>query len=196
MRPRHAAVSGPVNSIAVRDVIARISFAGSDPDIARVAWRNRYGADRCDGLTVEDGLPRRHRVARLPHTAPGRADIGERRIAIGTRDCGQSSTGERRTDIAPCERVHRAMRDGSAWLRRCDGARRERRTTRRGMRSRRHRSHGAQCDDRRESVAANRHGVTPTRLRREDRFRRERGCRRCLDGPSRCARDRCRRPSR
>ena len=69
VRPRVAAVGRLVDAVAVAHVVARVRFAGTDPDGVVVGGIDRHRADRARRLLVEDRIPRLCAVRRFPDAA-------------------------------------------------------------------------------------------------------------------------------
>src|SRR4029077_5366836 len=77
VRPRLSAIFRLVDAISPRRATLVIRLARADPYDVGIA--RRYGdiADRCGSLVIEDGLPGRSAVRRLPHAAGGRRHVEE-----------------------------------------------------------------------------------------------------------------------
>ena len=118
-----AGVGRLVDAVARREGPARL-IARSDVDGVRLGRRNRDRADRRDVDVVEDRLPCRAGVRRLPDAAFRRADVVGRRIARyagGRRDVARA----RRSDRAPTHLAEECGAHGRR-LRRRGGHERER----------------------------------------------------------------------
>src|SRR5206468_1449237 len=67
--PRRARIGGLVHPIPEACRVAQRRFAAADVDGIWCRWSDRYRADRCNRLTVEDRTPYASGVDRLPHAA-------------------------------------------------------------------------------------------------------------------------------
>ena len=104
VRPRGAAVTGFVNSIAGRQVRANIRLASSRVDRLRIRWRHRDRPDRSHRLFVKDRHPDRASIRGFPDAAVDRAKIKSGRVA--RHSChGDRSTSTEWADESPSEAV-------------------------------------------------------------------------------------------
>ena len=104
--PRTAAVVALVHAVAVRDRALRIPLAGADPHDVRPLRIDRHPSDRKRSLSVEDRLPRRAAVGRLPDAARRGADVDDALVRRIDGDRHHAARGHRRTDrpgFEPCE---------------------------------------------------------------------------------------------
>jgi hypothetical protein len=99
-RPRRPRVARAVHPVAVLDVGTHVGLAAADVQGVRIARRHREGSDRGDGLAVEDRLPGRACVRRLPHAAAGRAEVERAAVARDAAD-GERATAAERPDVPP-----------------------------------------------------------------------------------------------
>src|SRR6266498_5458642 len=76
-----------MNSVANGNGVARPRFTSSDPNIFRIFWIERDGADGLHRLLVKDGAKSRAAVVGFPDAAAGRADK-ERDFTRGFSCCG------------------------------------------------------------------------------------------------------------
>src|SRR5205085_137821 len=103
--PGLPAIGRFVDAVADRDAVARPAFASADPDVLRIFWIEREGADGLDRLFVEDRLVTRAAILGFPNAAAGRADEDGQlagRFPRG-RDGRDAPAHGRRTDIARAE---------------------------------------------------------------------------------------------
>jgi hypothetical protein len=100
MRPCLAAITRPVNAVAITIMPATMVFAGSDPDRVRVGGINRHRSDREDVLIVKYRRPGRAGVLRAPDTARTDADDPCGRIVLQDFDIADPARHESRSDIA------------------------------------------------------------------------------------------------
>src|SRR6266540_702342 len=94
-----------MNSVANGDGVARPRFTRSDPNIFRILWVERDGADGLHRLLVKDGSKPRAAVVGFPDAATGRADK-ERDFTRGFSCCsdGRDATAHScRTDVPRTE---------------------------------------------------------------------------------------------
>ena len=114
-----AAVVRHPNAVAVRDVVAQVRLAGSDPDACLVARVDRDRADRADAHLRPDALPREAAVGRLPDAAVRRRRSSRgsdrhrfrrrprcgrprpRARCFATRDLAATAARRRRRDSSP-----------------------------------------------------------------------------------------------
>ena len=96
---------GLVHAVADRRVVARILLARADVDDVRIARRDGDGADRRDGLLVEDRLERDAAVGGLDDAAVGAGDVVHVAVAGDAGDDGaQRRAGRRRSSSRPAGR--------------------------------------------------------------------------------------------
>ena len=110
--PGAAAVGGPVDAVAVRDVAADAGLAHADVDHVGVGRRD---GERADGGGLEeavgDVLPVRAAVGGLPHAARAGAEVEGRGLGRMAGD-GDHTAAAVRPDAAPLERTQQTWIDG------------------------------------------------------------------------------------
>ncbi len=84
MLPRRSRINGFVNSIPIRDVGIEIIFPAPHINDARIRRRKRQCPNRRDRLLVENWLPHRSAIGRLPHASAIRPEIINARISRHT----------------------------------------------------------------------------------------------------------------
>src|SRR6266571_2432198 len=100
VRPGLPRINGLVHPVAVGNLRAHVCFTRADVDYVRVRRRDTDGADRGDGLRVENWRPGAARVHRLPNAAAHGAEIKSRGLARHATDGVDTSAAER-TNISP-----------------------------------------------------------------------------------------------
>jgi hypothetical protein len=109
------------DTVAVRDVVAKIRLTRSNPHRALIPRIDRDGSDGADGIVRPDVVPGKSAVGRLPNSAVRAAEVVEIRIGIRAGYAGNSSTRDRGPDVSPLQRIE--ARSGQAdgeqeWQRR------------------------------------------------------------------------------
>ena len=123
VRPGLAGVGRLVDAVAGRDVAADVGLAGADVDDVGIARRDRDRSDRRDRLVVEDGLPGRPAVGRLPDAARRGGGVVDQRVPRHARRARHASAGGG-ADVAVLERLECLRGFGLVGLRgvlRADG---------------------------------------------------------------------------
>ncbi len=87
MIPRRATVSGPVNAVTGRKVLANVRLAGSGVNNLRIGRCYSQCANRRHRVAVKDGCPDDSGICRFPDSAIHRAEIKGRRIARHPGHC-------------------------------------------------------------------------------------------------------------
>ena len=119
-----AAVAAPVHAVAVPDVPTTDVLTRTDPEDVGVAGVERQAADRVRPLPVEDRLPGRAGVGRLPHTARARRDVpGVRSLRIDddVRDATRHQCGTDAAELQTAEELGVEARLFSFVIGRCRG---------------------------------------------------------------------------
>ncbi len=101
--PRPAAVRGLVDPVAVAHVPAAHVLARAHPDDVRGARVDGHRADAVRPLVVEDRLPRRPRVRRLPHAAGPHGHVDDAGVVRVDVDVGDPAAVQRRADATERE---------------------------------------------------------------------------------------------
>ena len=122
--PGLAGVGRLVDAVAHHVAVANDPrLAGADPDDVGIGIGDGNGADRRDGLIVEDRHERLAAVGGLPHAAGRGAEIVGVGIAGHARD-GRDSAGRRGPHVAELQRLRRARLLRTGQARRAERARR------------------------------------------------------------------------
>src|SRR5439155_3934293 len=96
--PRSAAIVTFVHAVTVGDGSLRIALAGPDPDDVGMLRVDGDPADRVGALFVEDRLPRRAAIGRLPDAAGCRADEDHGAVGRVDGDGHDAAGGDGGTD--------------------------------------------------------------------------------------------------
>ena len=97
--PGLTGVGGAIDAVAFGNVAARIRFTGSHIDHVGIRWCDRDRTGRRDRLLVENRLPFKPAVNRLPHPTRSCGRVVGQRIAVDPGDT-RDSTSSGRTDQA------------------------------------------------------------------------------------------------
>src|SRR5262249_43695676 len=115
VRPRAAAVSRAIDTVAVGDVAANAALSGADVDHVGIGRGDGDGADgRGPEEAVGDVLPRRPPVGGLPHPARAGAEVEGHGIDGIARHRHHAAAAVR-TDQAPSQRVEDVRIDGHRY---------------------------------------------------------------------------------
>ncbi len=101
--PRFSAIGGEVDAIAIGDGVARVGFAGADPDDVAIRRCDSDGPDRNGFLPIKLMLERGAVVDRLEQPARCRGDVPGARVGFKDRESGDASAHVRRADRSPGE---------------------------------------------------------------------------------------------
>ena len=105
VRPRRAGVGRAIDAAAPRRALSVVLLAGSGPDDLRVAREDREIAEGVVRLALEDRLPERAVIRRLPDAARRRGDVDRRRIFRIDFDVVDAAAGRGGSDGAEVQRV-------------------------------------------------------------------------------------------
>ena len=128
--PGGAAIERLVDAVAVGNAALGVVLAAADPDHQRVVRIEGHAAERVGTLVVEDRIPGRAGVGRLPEAACGCGDVPDRLVLRIDREVGDAAGDHGRTDSAQGEaaegfRLHRPACRFSGRLARMQKRRRE-----------------------------------------------------------------------
>src|SRR5580698_5690289 len=101
--PGFAGVGRFVDAVAGAESGANVRLTGANVENVGIGWRDFDGANRRDGLAIENRSPSDAGIDRLPDSAIDSAEVEGDAIA-GAGDCGHASTAIR-TDEPPLQRA-------------------------------------------------------------------------------------------
>src|SRR5258708_181918 len=103
--PSSAAINRFVNPVARREIRTNVGLARPNVDGLRVRWGYNDGADRADGLVVEDWRPNSSSVGRFPDAS---VDPTKIKCCGVARDAshGNHSTSAKWADETPFQTIH------------------------------------------------------------------------------------------